>query len=117
MQCGFLEHMGRQLIEHLCCQHTRDEMLHHAVLQQLSKGRPVASTTLAETLGWERAEVEDRLAHVPDREHDLTGQIVGWGLTLLATPHHLIFHGKPLATWCAFDTLIYPVCQIGRAHV
>jgi alkylmercury lyase len=110
MQCGFLEHMGRQLIEHLCCQHVRDEILHHAVLQQLSKGRPVVSTTLAEMLGWEQAEVEDRLTHVPDLERDLTGRIVGWGLTLLATPHHLTFHGKTLATWCAFDTLMYPVC-------
>jgi len=36
MQCGFLEHMGRQLIEHLCCQQARDEILHHTVLQQLS---------------------------------------------------------------------------------
>ena len=110
MLYGLLEQMGQQLINHLCCQQARDEVLHHALLHLLSRGRPVAIQAVAETLGWQEAEVQERLAHVPDLERDLMGRIVGWGLTLLPTPHRLQLQRKMLYTWCALDTLMYPVC-------
>ena len=68
------------------------------------------SRGVAETLGWQEAEVQERLAHVSDLERDLMGRIVGWGLTLLPTPHRLQLQRKMLYTWCALDTLMYPVC-------
>jgi alkylmercury lyase len=49
------------------------------------------------------------LADLPDLETDEQGRIVGSGLTLRPTPHRFALDGRQLYTWCALDTLIFPV--------
>lgn len=117
MDRGSLAQIEQQLVEHLCCRDERVDTLHQLLLHLLTKGRPISIATLAETLGWELAEVEEVLAHVPDLERDLTRRVVGWGLTLLTTPHRIQLQGRTLNTWCAFDTLIYPVVLDINAQV
>ncbi len=52
-----------------------------------------------------------------DIEYDDEHRIVGWGLTLIPTPHTFVVDGHRLYTWCAADTLMFPAI-IGRpAHV
>jgi alkylmercury lyase len=48
------------------------------------------------------------LASVPDTEFDAQGNIVGWGITLLPTQHQFRLKERPLFTWCAFDTVLFP---------
>ena len=103
-----LAEMGSQLVTQLHSPDGADAQLHIHVLNLLSDGHPVRSQTLAVRLGWPHKEVEEQLARVCDLERDRAGQVVGWGLTLRPTPHHLWLKGKWLSTWCAFDLLLYP---------
>jgi alkylmercury lyase len=59
---------------------------------------------------------QEHLARVPDTEFDAQGQIVGWGLTLLPTPHRFVLPERPLFTWCAFDTVLFPPLLQVEAH-
>ena len=49
------------------------------------------------------------LACLADLEVDHRGNVVGWGLTLIPTSHRFQVHGRLLYTWCALDTLTYPI--------
>ncbi len=49
---------------------------------------------------------EDTLA---DLEVDQSGNVVGWGLTFIPTPHRFQVHGHTFYIWCALDALTYPV--------
>ena len=52
-----------------------------------------------------------------DVEVDQAGNIVGWGLSLVPTPHRFHLGENTLPTWCALDALMLPAL-IGRtAHV
>jgi hypothetical protein len=57
------------------------------------------------------------LGEHPELEYDAHGNIVGSGLTLLPTPHQFRVNDQPLFTWCAMDTLSYPVRLNLVAHV
>jgi alkylmercury lyase len=43
-----------------------------------------------------------------DIEYDNEHRIVGWGLTLIPTPHAFVVDGRRLYTWCAAHTLLFP---------
>ncbi len=78
------------------------------LLRLLAQGQPVGLGTLAAAAGKTMPEVIRVLANVPDTEYDDAGRIIGQGLTLQPTPHHIEIDGTPLYTWCALDTLIFP---------
>jgi alkylmercury lyase len=87
-----------------------------AALRLLARGAPVSMTELAAATGVDVAEV----ANAPgarDIEYDDEHRIVGWGLTLIPTPHTFVVDGRRLYTWCAADTLMFPAIIGRRAQV
>lgn len=86
------------------------------VLRLLADGEPVEVGALADAIGQSTEEVEARLALTPDTEYDEQGQIIGLGLSLRPTNHRLTLDGEELYTWCALDTLLFPVV-LGRTAV
>jgi alkylmercury lyase len=48
------------------------------------------------------------LAGLADLEVDQSGNVVGWGLTLIPTLHRFQVNGHTFYTWCALDALTYP---------
>ncbi|GAB3394202.1 organomercurial lyase MerB [Amycolatopsis echigonensis] len=77
-------------------------------LRLLAAGHPITVDELAATAGVAAPD----LAAAPvggDIEYDDQGRIVGWGLTLKPTPHRFTVNGHQLYTYCAPDTLIFPV--------
>ena len=57
------------------------------------------------------------LQRMPNVEFDADGRIVGCGLSLAPTDHQIVFTGSSLYTWCAFDTVLFPVLLGRRAEV
>jgi alkylmercury lyase len=111
-----------QLTEHLAGwfrQLATDEelrLLGHA-LRELAAGQPVAPARLAALarLPVDRAEALLRQA---SGEWDPSGRrLVGLGLTMVPTQHRFRVHGHDLWTWCAADTLIFPVTIGAPAQV
>ncbi len=84
-----------------------------ALLTLLAEGKPVPKAAVARALGLLEPEVEPVLAEIPSLEFDEGRNIVGAGLSLRPTPHQFEIGGKHLYTWCALDTLIFPVL-LGR---
>ena len=87
---------------------TQFGMLTTAILGELAGGEPVEPERIAARAGVPVAEVLDLLRASP-AEWDPDGRLVGLGLTLRPTPHRLEIHGRQLYTWCAPDTLAFPV--------
>ncbi len=105
MQHPPLETIAEQLAEQLRC--VQEDLCLH-ILHHVTHGKPVAQAALQASLQISQHELEQRLAHLPDTEFDQSGNIVGWGVTLVPTPHHFQIRGQPLFTWCAFDTVLFP---------
>src|SRR5262249_45876982 len=80
-------------------------------------GQPVSRERLATALGVARDVVDATLRRIPNVEFDHQGRIVASGLSLLPTPHHFQVNGQALYTWCALDTLMYPVVLGQSAQV
>lgn len=80
-----------------------------SLLRLLAHGDPVDIEQLAAETGRTIEEVRSGLAAVPDTEYDDTGRIIGQGLTLRPTRHRFTVDGQELYTWCALDTLMFPV--------
>lgn len=87
--------------------------LYRPLLRLLADGQPVSVEDLAEAAGRPIDDVRQTVASLPDVELDDQGRIVGYGLTLRETPHHLEVDGQHLYTWCALDTLVFPAL-LGR---
>lgn len=79
------------------------------LLRLLAAGEPVAVADLAEAAGGSEEATRTALAATPETEYDDQGRIVGQGLTLRPTRHRFTVGGEELYTWCALDTLIFPV--------
>jgi alkylmercury lyase len=79
------------------------------LIRLLSRGDPVTREQLATVLGRPEAIVADALRQLEDVVYDEEGRIVGAGLSLLPTPYRFEVQGRVLFTWCALDTLIFPV--------
>lgn len=86
----------------------QDRWLLRAVLPLLAAGQPVSAAALARSTGRPEADVERALRGQSDLETDEQGRVVGYGLTLRATPHRFEVDGHRLFTWCALDTLMFP---------
>jgi len=88
------------------------------ILQTLAEiGQPIAPTQLAGCLQMSQEDLATHLARVPDTEFDEQGNVVGWGITLLPTPHQFLLPERRLFTWCAFDTVLFPAMLQVKAHV
>ena len=61
--------------------------------------------------------VSAAVQRMPNLELDEEGRIVGCGLTLSPTDHQIVFSGRPLYTWCAFDTVLFPTLLGRRAEI
>ncbi len=105
MQHPPLETIAKRLSVLLYCE---QEDLCRPIIQQVARGKPVTKVDLQVSLHLSPDELERRLAHLPDTEFDHSGDILGWGVTLLPTSHQFQLDGKALYTWCAFDTVLFP---------
>lgn len=79
------------------------------LLRLLAAGEPVTVTDLADAAGRSEEVTRSSLAATPETEYNDEGHIVGLGLTLRPTRHRFTVDGEELYTWCALDTLIFPV--------
>ncbi len=84
------------------------------LIRLLAGGAPVSREQLAAALGRPSEEVTEALRQFEDVVYDEEGRIVGAGLSLLPTPYRFEVQGHVLFTWCALDTLIFPV-WLGRS--
>ena len=75
----------------------------------LINGTPVKHGEIASVLNIPVEDVPDLLKKIPDIELDKTGNVRGSGITLNPTHHNFYIKGHHLYTWCAFDTLFFPV--------
>jgi alkylmercury lyase len=87
------------------------------LLRLLATGDPVEIADLASAAGRSVEETRAQLAKVPETEYDAVGRILGQGLTLRPTRHRFTLPGRELYTWCALDTLIFPVILNRTVHV
>lgn len=107
--------LAAQLAAHLDC--TQDVVCQQ-ILQVLAEtGQPLAPMDIASRLQISLENLAAHLAHVPDTEFDHEGKIVGWGITLIPTPHQFWVEGRALFTWCAFDTVMFPPLLALEAQV
>src|SRR5712691_8255433 len=94
------------------------EDLCRPIVQQVTRGKPVAPAALRASLQVSQDELEQRLARLPpDVEFDRAGNIVGLGVILVPTSHRVQLGGKHLYTWCAFDTVLLPPSLHVQAQV
>ncbi len=87
------------------------------LLALLAQGNPVSVEDLSAATGRSVADVRQGLEGMPDTEYDADGRILGHGLTLIPTAHRFEVAGRPMYTWCALDTLIFPTLLERAASV
>ena len=100
-----LQRLARRLAEGLRGDH---DAFCRALVQLLAEGHPVAPERLSSALQMTVEQVAEVLAGLADLEVDSSGNVVGWGLTLIPTPHRFRVNGQQFYTWCALDALSYP---------
>ncbi len=91
--------------------------LFRQLLSLLAEGNPVSPDEIAAATGKRRGEVAQLLRELPSVEVDEKGNLVGLGLTLRPTPHKFEVGGRTLYTWCALDTLIFPLILAKPARI
>jgi len=77
-----------------------------ALQNLLLDGQPVAQERIASQLHIAREEVP---ALLQGAEVDADGNFVGWGLTLVPTPHSYQVNGRQFYVWCAGDAITFPI--------
>ena len=100
-----LELLARQVADGLRGDH---DAFCRELVRLLASGRPVAREHLATVLQMTAEQVAEVLAGLADIELDPNGNVVGWGLTFVPTPHRFRVQGQTFYTWCALDALTYP---------
>jgi alkylmercury lyase len=90
--------------------------LMRTAVRLLAHGKPVPVAELATAAGVDVTDVSNAPAGC-DVEYDDQHRIVGWGLTLIPTPHTYIVNGHHLYTWCAADSLLFPAILGSGAHI
>jgi alkylmercury lyase len=101
-----LDVLAQQLAAQLDC--TQDSACRQIMQAMAESGQPLTLASLAARLQMSQENLAAHLARVPDTEFDAQGNIVGWGITLLPTQHQFLLKERPLFTWCAFDTVLFP---------
>lgn len=106
MDAHSLHTIAHSLRSQLDC--TQDIVCQHILHMLVEIGQPIALSHLAVLLQMQVEDLVIHLTHFSDAEFDKQGNIIGWGMTLLPTPHQFLLPERPLFTWCAFDTLLFP---------
>jgi alkylmercury lyase len=106
--------LGQLLAERIC---GTNEAFCFQLLRLLGQGQPVSAAQVGAALGISEIAVTETFQRLPDIERDEIGQVVGWGLSLRATPHQFHINGHTLYTWCALDALTYPILLEQTAQV
>jgi alkylmercury lyase len=83
--------------------------LMRVLVRLLALGEPVSIEAAAAALGRSPEHVRGLLGHIGGIERDERGAIIAAGLSLRETPHVFEVGGKRLYTWCALDTLMFPI--------
>lgn len=88
----------------------RDARLVGFLYEFLGRGEPVDIAQIAAVAGITAEEIGERLARFPGLFRDERDRVIGfWGLTVVEMPpHELLFNGRKLWAWCAWDTLFLP---------
>jgi alkylmercury lyase len=86
------------------------------ILQLLANGCPVPPDEIAIHLQVSPDKVVSILEGF-GAEFDKEGNMLGFGLTLVPTPHVYKANGHKLYTWCAADALEFPVMLKHTAHI
>lgn len=111
MAYSSLDELARRLAQRLVDDHST---LCRQLLRLLAEhAQPISLEALATTLHVPIEEAAATVRKIPDLEFDAAGHLVGMGLSLLPTPYQFFLGERRMFTWCAFDTLIYPVL-LGR---
>lgn len=71
----------------------------------LLEGKPVSPDSIAAKLHLTEKEVADL---IEGAELDQEGKIVGYGLSIVPTPHSYQIDGRQFYVWCAFDAIMFP---------
>ncbi len=100
-----LELLARQLAEGLRGDH---DVFCRELVRLLACGCLVTPERLASVLQMTAEQVGGVLAGLADLEVDPSGNVVGWGLTFVPTPHRFRVQGQQFYAWCALDALTYP---------
>jgi alkylmercury lyase len=95
-----------------------DAPLALTLLRLLARGEPVSDAVLAAAGERTIDDVSAQLARWPNIERDGDDAVIGFsGLTLRPTAHCFEVAGRPLHTWCAWDTLFLPSMLGTSAYV
>ncbi len=110
-----LETITERLLAHARCE--LDDLC-LPILHQVSRGKPLTMAALGASLQMSQNELEQCLSQAPDTEFDQQGNILGWGVTMIATRHRFQIRQQSLFTWCAFDTVLFPPAlgEIAQVH-
>jgi len=100
-----LDLLARQLADGLRGDH---DTYCRELIRLLAGGHPVTPERLASAVQMTTEQVAEVLASLTDLETDPSGNVVGWGLTFITTPHRFLVQEQQFYTWCALDALIYP---------
>jgi alkylmercury lyase len=84
------------------------------LMRLLADGAPVSREQLATAINRPAASVTEALRQFEDIVYDEEGRVVSAGISLQPTPYHFEVNGHLLYTWCALDTLLFPV-WLGRS--
>lgn len=106
MKLSSLEFLTPRLTAHLDC--IQDGVCQQILQRIAQTGQPLALNDLASQLQMSQEELNVYLARIPDIEFDEEGRVVGWGISLIPTPHQFWVRDHTLFTWCAFDTVLFP---------
>jgi alkylmercury lyase len=80
-----------------------------ALYRLVAEGSPVDAAALAERASMSAVRVAEWLGGWPEVFRDDHGRVVAFGgLSLTKTTHRFEVGGRPLHTWCAWDTLFLP---------
>jgi alkylmercury lyase len=109
------ESLALRLAAHLDC--TQDQMCQQILRSIAQTGQPLTLSGLASHVQMRLEDVQAHLAHRQDTEYDEEGKIVGWGITLVPTQHQFWVQDHALFTWCAFDTVLFPLLLQVEAHI
>ena len=72
----------------------------------LLEGKPVSPDRIAAYLQLTQHEVADL---IEGAELDKDGNLVGFGLSIVPTPHSYQIDGRQFYVWCAFDGIMFPL--------
>lgn len=85
-----------------------------ALQDLLLEGQPVSPERIVSQLRVAREEVP---ALLQGAELDAQGNFLGFGLTLVPTPHSYQINGRQFYVWCAGDAIMFPILHKASAFI